>query len=92
MILDLKGKTEFRFKALEDIPGFVSLCEDFSNLKELKLQVVCDDPRDFAEFLYQKLASGLVPLLVGNTTVTVMDNNPQYEVGGVDFKFDWLQS
>lgn len=38
MILDIKGKVESRFKSIEDIPGFVNLYEDFSNLKELKLQ------------------------------------------------------
>jgi hypothetical protein len=90
MILDLKDKTECRFKTLEDIPGFVSVHEEVSDFLTLKLTIICDDPKDFAEYLYYNLPSGC--RLVGSTTVTILTDLVQYEIGGIDYKFDWEKS
>jgi hypothetical protein len=87
MILDLKDKTECRFRSPEDIPGFVSVYEDVTDFFELKLSVICDDPKDFAEYLYYNLPSGW--RLVGSTTVTILTDLIQFEMGGIDYKFDW---
>lgn len=87
MILDLKGKTECRFKTPLDIPGFVSVHEDIDDFLTLKLTIICDDPKDFAEYLYYKLPSGW--RLTGSTIVTILTDHVQYEVGGIDYRFDW---